>query len=296
MKKLALTLLCLSVLSLPGFAQYRFNTVDYPGASNTNLYAVNDLAEYVGAYFDATGSAHAILFNGHTLSALDPDGVIGQNVSFALSINNRGQIAGTYSDASGAFHGFLYHGGTVTTLDYPGGFNTEAFGVNDLDEVIGVFFDADQNLHSFVLRKGVYKLADLPNGNLTVPFSVNDLGEIVGEFADVAGTTGHGYLEIFPTRKFTTYDDPAAPANSTYFISINNLNQILGQWVDSNNVFHNFLLSGKKLNTFTLPVSFGSTNTSAQTINDAGEIVGWYADAQGVQHGFTAVRPLPKRK
>ena len=295
MRKLTLTLLCLSGLVLPCFAQYTFKTIDYPGAASTNIFAVNNLAQYVGVYFDASGSAHAIFFNGHTLSALDPNGVVGQNVSYAFSINNRDQIAGTYSDASGAFHGYIYHSGQVTTLDYPGGFNTQAYGVNDIGDVIGIFNDADQNIHCFLLRHGVYTLADLPGGTLTIPLSVNDWGEVVGEFADVAGTTGHGYLEILRTGKFVTYNDPAAPANSTFFISINNLNQILGQWVDSNNLFHNFLLTGKKLKDFSLPASFGAVNTSAQTINDAGEIVGWYADAQGVQHGFTAVRPLPKK-
>jgi uncharacterized membrane protein len=290
MRTLIRTLLLVMLLAAPCLAQYKFTAVDYPGAANTNIYAVNNLGQYVGAFFDATGAPHAMYFNGVNLTALDPDGVVGQSgASYAFSLNNTGGIAGTYADSSGLFHGYVFRNGSVATLDFPGGSNTEAFGINDLGEVIGIYTDAAQNGHSFVLSHGVYTQGDLAGGVLTVPFSVNDRAEICGEFLTVAGTVGHGYLEQ-KSGKFVTYDAPDAPPNSTYFISINNRNHIVGQWLDASNVAHNFLLAGGKFQPFNLPASFQATVVSAQTINDSNEIVGWFADAQGVAHGFVAVR------
>lgn len=290
MKKFGLMLLTICLMVVPSPAQYKFSTVDFPGAANTNLYAVNDLGQYVGASFDAAWNPQAIYFDGKTLSVLDPSGVVGTSPSYAFSLNNLGDIAGGYYDAAGVAHGYIYKGGNVTTIDYPGATGTLAYGVNDRHEVIGVYADSDGSQHAFLLRKGVYKNIDLKGGVQTVPFSINDWTQIVGEYITVAGTVGQGYLQK-KNDKFTTYDAPGAPANSTYFISINNPDQILGTWVDANNLNHNFLLTDGKYWAFNLPKSLHATQTSAQTINDYDEIVGWFADAQGVQHGFVA---LPK--
>jgi probable HAF family extracellular repeat protein len=289
MRRLGPTVLFLSLLVAPCVAQYKFTTIDFPGAAQTEVIAVNDAGQYVGASIDASGTNHAIFFDGNTFSLLDPTGVVGTNFSFALSLNLRGDIVGGYVDASNLSHGFLYHGGNVTTIDFPGASGTFAFGINDEREVIGVYADAAQNQHAFLLQNGVFKNIDLPGGVLTVPFSINDLSEIVGQFEDAAGEpVGHGYFEL-KDGKFTTFDAPGAPPDSTFFISINNFNLILGTWIDSSGVNHNFLLSAGHLRNFNLPTSFHAANVSAQTLNDFGEIVGFYFDAQQVQHGFVAI-------
>jgi probable HAF family extracellular repeat protein len=290
MKKLGLILLTMCLMVAPSLAQYTFSTVDFPGATNTNLYAVNDLGQYVGASFDASWNPQAIYFDGKSLGVLDPGGVVGTSPSYAFSLNNFGDIAGGYYDAAGHSHGYLYNAGSVTTIDYPGAVGTLAYGVNDRREVIGVYADTAGSQHAFLLRKGVYKNIDLTGGVQTVPLSINDWTQIVGEYITVTGTAGQGYLQR-KNGKFTTYDAPGAPANSTYFISINNPDQILGTWVDANNLNHNFLLTGGRYRAFNLPKSLHATQASAQTINDFDEIVGWFADAQSVQHGFVA---LPK--
>jgi probable HAF family extracellular repeat protein len=290
MKKLRLTLSALVLLAAPCLAQYQFTQVNFPGAAQTEVIAINNERQYVGASIDADGTNHAIFFDGHTLSLLDPNGVVGENFSFALSINNSGDIAGGYFDSSNVAHGFLFAGGHVTNIDFPGATGTFAFGVNDRHEVIGVYADTTTVQHAFLLRNGVFTNIDLPGGagnTPTTPFSINNSSEIVGQFVNVAGTTGHGYLE-FRDGQFSTYDALGAPANSTFFISINNLNQILGAWVDANSVNHNFVLSQDSFHNFNVPKSFGAIQVSGQTINDLGDIVGWFADSQNVQHGFIA--------
>jgi len=288
MKKLLLSVAALTLLVAPCLAQYTFTAVNYPGASNTQIFAVNNAGRYVGAFYDAQVNGHAMYFDGKTLSALDPNGVIGTAPqSFAFSLNNRGDIAGSYTDASGASHGYLYNHGRITDIEFPGGFNTQAYGVNDLRQVIGVFTDSAKAPHAFLLRKGVYKQIDLPNGLQTVPFSINDSTKIVGQFVNVAQTTGHGFLRL-KDGESTLYDAPHAAPNSTYLISINNLNQIVGFYNDNAGKYHNFLLDHKKLTQLKIPGSFQASFASFQTINDSDEIVGYYNDAKNVAHGFVA--------
>jgi hypothetical protein len=268
---------------------YRFTIVDFPGAPQTNVIAINDLRQYVGVSIDASGANHAIFFDGHKLAALDPGGIVGKSVnSFALSLNNFGCIAGTYQDGS-AFHGFVDCNGQVRKIDFPGATTTEAFGINDFGEVIGLYVDTAQNVHAFWLRDGKFKTDDIPGAVETVPFSVNDRGDIVGEDVAIAGTNGHGYIED-PFGHRQIVDAPGAPANSTFFISINNELQILGAFADAAGVQHNFLVDGGKFLPFDLPAHFGSSFTSAQTINDRDDIVGFFNDSTGVAHGFVALR------
>ncbi len=289
MKRLFPSIAALTFLVAPCLAQYTFTAVNYPGASNTQIFAVNNAGRYVGAFYDAQVNGHAMYFDGTILSALDPNGVIGTAPnSFAFSLNNRGDIAGSYSDASGSYHGYIYNHGKITDIAFPGGFNTQAYGVNDLRQVIGVFTDSASAPHAFLLRDGVYKQIDLPNGIQTVPFSIDNSTEIVGQFVNVAKTTGHGFLRL-KNGKVTLYDAPHAAPNGTYLISINNLNQIVGFYNDTAGMYHNFLLDHKKLTQLRVPRSFKASFASFQTINDADEMVGYYNDAQNVAHGFVAM-------
>src|SRR6266516_856446 len=88
-----------------GDNSYRFHVVDFPGAANTAVYAVNDRGQFVGAEKDTDGAHHAIFDDGTHLRLLDPTGSLGVE-SWAFSINNWEDIAGTYNDTSGLHHGY----------------------------------------------------------------------------------------------------------------------------------------------------------------------------------------------
>jgi hypothetical protein len=273
---------------------YEFRAVDFPGAANTIIFAVNNLGHFVGSEKDSSGANHAIFDAGTQLQLLDPSGVIGTSgQSRAFSINNRDDIAGAYTDAAGAQHGYVHHvDDSITQIDFPDAMDTQAFGVNDFGTVIGVYTDVQGNTHSFILHEGHYRNIDLPGGTAsfgTQPLSINDFGEIVGEFIRTDGTLGFGYLQS-PDGRFKLTTAPGSAPQQTLFISINNRQQILGAFADSAGVQHNFLKTGDDFRPFDLPARFGASFVSAQTVNDRDEIVGYYQDASGVPHGFVAVR------
>lgn len=264
--------------------------VDFPGAAATEVFAVNNFGQFVGAETDSAGAQHAIFDDGRKLTLLDSAGVIGTSAqSWAYSINNRGEIAGAYQTEAGALHGYIYHpDGNVTTLDDPAGSDTQAFGINDLGSVIGIYNDAAGNSHAFVRRQGKFATADVPGGLQTVPFSIDDREQIVGEFVTTAGTVGFGYLQQRDGH-ITLTTAPGSVAQGTFFISINNREQILGAYQDAAGAQQNFLDSSGRFEPFDFPARFAATFVSAQTINDLGEIVGYYNDASNVSHGFVAL-------
>ena len=276
--------------------EYQIHTIDFPGAANTALYAINDVGEAVGAAKDKSGAHHAIVLVEGQLRVLDPNGPVGKCAqSWALSTNNRGDIAGACVDAAGHFHGFVHHRNeTVDTIDYPGGFDSQAYGINDLGSVIGVYNDAAGSSHAFVLREGEFESIDLAGGLQTIPLSINDREQIVGEYAPTATTNGYGYLR---QRDGSTsiVTAPGSDPQQTYFISINNRDQILGAYANASVAQQNFLATGSVYALFDLPASIGASFVSAQTVNDVDEIVGYYLDAAGVAHGFLAV-PEVRRK
>ena len=287
---------------------YTFSTIDYPGAAQTAIFAVNDAGNYVGQFVDPGSEAapptHAMFFDGHTLAALsDVDGVLsGSTFSAAFSIDNVGLIAGYYQhDAASQGHGFLFQrwDRKLVPVDFPGATSTQAYGVNDLGCVIGIYVDASGAQHAFLRElDGKYRTADIANpstttGDVTFPLSINDEGVTVGENAPPAASAPIiGFVsrpgERSPVRY---YNDPLAPTStSTYLISINNLGTAIGAWVGADGSLNNFFVEAGSLKgavPFTTP--FGPT-AQAQTINDLGVIVGVYSDAKG-GHGFLA---LPK--
>jgi len=103
-------------------------------------------------------------------------------------------------------------------------------------------------------------------------------------------TSGHGRHGYRQARDgvITKYDAPAAPSRQHLFISINNRNQILGAYFDESFDVFNFVLDHGVTTPFALPASFEASTVTAQTINDVGEIVGYYSDAGGATHGFIA--------
>jgi hypothetical protein len=127
--------------------------------------------------------------------------------------------------------------------------------------------------------------AQVPSTNDT-----SDVAAVTLETAaapDAAAFNGHVAL-------WHSFDVPAA-VNGTQPTNINDLGEITGVYFDSNNNQHGFLRkAGGKIVTFDAPnvgypaqpnLSF-SGGTVPTGINNEGEIVGWYTDANGAYHGF----------
>ena len=82
---------------------------------------------------------------------------------------------------------------------------------------------------------------------------------------------------------YTTLNDPLGTYGTVSF-GINDLGEIVGNYVDSNGVLHGFLYSNGSYTSVTDPSArttpgFQTFGTYAHSINDSGQIVGYYVDA-----------------
>lgn len=143
------------------------------------------------------------------------------------------------------------------------------------------------------------KVGSYPGIQGTYLMAINDRGEILGSYGD-AGDLTHGLL--LNGGKYATLNDPkaGAVANSktdvfpgTYPAEINDAGKIVGSYIDSNNIQHSFLLSAGRYTTIDPPGAanrpgpmFTGNIDQASSINDLGQIVGGYSDAQGVTQGY----------
>jgi uncharacterized membrane protein len=289
MKLLMTFLLALAIPAAVWGTEYRFRSVDFPGAANTALYAISDLGQFVGAKKNSAGKHHAIVGQGDQLAQLDPNGVLGTSVeSWAYSINVHGDITGAIVDAAGVFHGFVRRaGGALELVDFPGASGTQGFGINDNGSLIGVYYDAAGTQHAFTLRDGQYRTADVPGMLVTYPLSINNAEVIVGEAVKTPNTVGFGYLQQ-RNGGIELATAPGSAPEQTYFVSINDRRQVLGGYFDGAGNIFNFIRRGARYTPFDLPAGFGAVYVSAQTINDGGDIVGYWFDAGFVAHGFVA--------
>src|SRR5579863_2980656 len=71
-----------------------YSTIDYPGATSTSAWGINNRGEVVGVYSLPDKSTHGFLWSGGQISSIDFPGATGTD---AWGINSRGDIVGDYT-------------------------------------------------------------------------------------------------------------------------------------------------------------------------------------------------------
>ena len=147
---------------------------------------------------------------------------------------------------------------SFSTIDHPGALTTTSItGINDFDEFVGIYDDAQGHFHAFECTKGDSQLEpiDYPGAVQTYVFRINNIGEIVGTYFDKDGYQ-HGFIRLpdfVPgwAPFYFSFDVPGAGKNLVFDYEL-----------------------GKGL------------GTSGFGLNNWGEVVGQYADQNGVGHGY----------
>jgi hypothetical protein len=123
---------------------------------------------------------------------------------------------------------------------------------------------------------------------------LNQFGANAGYYTD-ANDVVHGYIR-YPWGATTTFDVPGAGPQgigcySDCSIGLNDWGAVTGYYLDANNVYHGFVRSATgKVTSFDAPGANTTpgaySGTFPVSINDQGEITGYYLDANNVNHGF----------
>ena len=265
---LALTVLCvffaahLRAQELKG----KFVTFDVQGASTlpfygTQPFANNDFGMVVGYYTDTNIVPHGFFRTpkGEIVSFDAPgaDTTAGlDRGTVAYSVNDWGAIAGQLQDCTGLFHGFIrYPNGSFVTFNPP-------------CEECGNGQGAGGT------------------GNINIE------GAVAGFYAD-ANNNLHGFVRT-PGGKITTFDAPNGTGTTIvcFETCLNAGGEITGWYSDTNGT-HGFVRHADgTFDTFDGPNSVASPNlyTIGGSINDQGDITGYYLGADLVYHGYIRKR------
>lgn len=276
---------------------YIFQTIDAPGAAGgTFPFGVNASGVVTGYTIDGSGGYHGFVWQNGTATTLDYTGVPGVVSTFLFQDNSAGQAAGYYTGSDGTSHSLIYNSasGTWTTIpDAPGGYPFNAAGgINDVGQLAGNYSTdptAATNLVGWLYdtRSSSYTSFTVPQSDQalfgTATYGMNNSGDIAGTYVDSGGLY-NGYVWD-PTTGARTIDVPNATGGTVAF-GINDSGTIVGEYFIGSASYGFIMDANGNVTTLTVP---GWSNISIDSIDDRGDIAGFYQDANGNYHGFVAL-------
>ena len=215
-------------------------------------------------------------------------------------LNNRGVTVGFWSSMNNANmvndnFGFVDVGGHFRNADFPTGSPAsppvdQLLGVNDSDVAVGFYTDANGNNHGYEYNIGSSRFStvtdpSLPGASLTAA-AINDEGDVAGFYTNSAGTTD-GFLKTHHGQ-FINLAVPGAA--STMALGVNGSDEVVGTYTvgsGSSAQMHGFTWTPQHgFSTVDDPHGMGTTTING--VNDHGQLVGFYVDANGNTDGFLA--------
>ena len=279
--------------------------VSVPGAAATAVYGLNDAGQIAGSYFspatfDSEGNqltldtTHGFFGTAAAQTTVDgPAALASTDLPFAEinKINNSGAYAGDFQavDSSGneAPMGFTGSGGSAVATNLV---NSQALGINNLGTTVGTVGNADGTFSSSYVQTGtgpvsIFDVAGFETSNAT---GINDSGVIVGNAAAaMTDSPNVGYVDTNGAFSFLSIPG----AYDVFAKGINNVGTIVGGYDTApGGAETGFIFSGGTLTSFVFPTA---TFTEIDAVSNTGEIAGTYFDANGGEHGFTAL-PVPE--
>lgn len=276
---------------------FQFQTVDDPNSNVNEVTGINQLSKIVGVYGGGSASNIPESYTAQpAYSKFRGINYPGAQGTFATSLSSNKIIAGyVINPPTGAgIWAFVRINSIWSLLNDPnegtgGNALTEILGINDSEFAVGYYLNNSGVKIPFELNVPAVSFSDLtpPGATAAEATGINGKGNVSGWEQTASGTQAF-YLQI------GTYYPVSYPnAKATYALSLNWQNQLVGYYVDSQNISHGFLLTG--------PTRGGSqqqwqsidatkaVSTVVTGINNHDDICGYYIDASGVQHGFVAI-------
>jgi len=163
-------------------------------------------------------------------------------------------------------------------------------GINPAGDIVGRCKDAGGTPHAYLLGRNTatpalidFSGAPFNTDQGTTARAINAGGDIVGRYFDGAGHS-HGFLRTGGV--FSAIDVPFSNSSDTDARGVNNAGDIVGQYATPGTA-HGFVLSRGAFTAIDVP---GAAATLPRSINDEGQIVGFYVVLTGpgsiAVHGF----------
>lgn len=289
-----------STLSPASTTSYSFQTLNNARDNTFNqLLGVNDEGLIAG-YFGSGAQGHP---NQGYLLAPRAGAYLNENFPHSVQtqvtgLNNEGVTVGFWSSMNNANmvndnHGFVDVAGHFRTADFPAGSPAappvdQLLGVNDRDVAVGFYTDANGNNHGYEYNivTNRYSTVTYQDASLTAA-AINDRGDVAGFYTNPGSGNTDGFIKV----RNQTFIDLAVPgASSTMALGVNGSDEVVGTYTVGSGdsaVMHGFTWTPQHgFRTVDDPHGMGTTTING--VNDFGQLVGFYVDANGNTDGFLA--------
>ncbi|HEY4453736.1 MAG TPA: CHRD domain-containing protein [Pseudonocardiaceae bacterium] len=279
---------------------YSFRTVDNPKDPTFNqLLGINDDGQIAG-YFGSGAAGHpnkGYLVRDSARHFAN-ENAPGSTQTQVTAINNNGATVGFFARANNADQmndntGFVLRGGSFHPVSFPAKDNAnppvnQLLGVNDDSIAAGFYTDSTGNNHGYTynIHNGAFTPVPVPGSTSVTAAAINDRNQIAGFDTTTAGAT-EGFVRD-SNGKITHLAFPRA--TMTQVLGLSNRGEAVGVYqVGSGDsaATHGFTWTASAgFTTVDDPNGMGTTTVNG--VNDAGVLVGFYADAAGNTHGMLA--------
>jgi len=190
----------------------------------------------------------------------------------ATGVDNDRDIVGEYEyDVRGPWHAFLFHEGSYFNIDVPDAFWSAAARINNSCEIVGSYSTVDPHTCTFdcgahaFLREDEerYITIEPPGATGSSGFGINNRGQVVGDYGVPPGSGDPLGHFLFDKGEFTTITGPSGFGGNLF--GLNNRGEML---------FDNILVNRR--GEVTLIAYPGALSTHGSSINDSGQVVGFY--------------------
>lgn len=263
-----------------------FTVVNYPGATDTALWDVNNSGTAVGFAVGADRT-FGVIYAGGVFSVMAAPDATALNWG-ALGISDGGIIVGSWNrgevDSAGRLigsTGYILEGGIYTPFSIAGAVNTFLRAISpDGRYISGYFETAGAGAQGFVYDRllGTLTFIGDPFG-FTIAQGITNSGLVVGSEFGIGG-----FIVDVTTGTRTNFDvgDPGR----TRARAINSSGELAG-WISGPGGVQGFFGTFGDFTLFSVP---GAEMTFAEGNNDLGWIVGEFIDVEGRAHGFLMMR------
>jgi hypothetical protein len=178
----------------------------------------------------------------------------------------------------------------IPIVPVPNSASTNVFGINDNNIITGSWLDASGVEHGYVgpLSGTKYKTFDDPKspGPGTEPRAINNNGYITGFSNSSSGAIGsYVPFERDPKGNMTEITKNGSLLN--YLAQgLNTNNEFAASYVNQSLTVVGYLGENGQYKKAVKLSGINNTGVGPRGVNSRGDIVGWYYDASGVQHGF----------
>jgi len=298
-----LAIVAATVCCAPAYAAWHFTAIDFPGADvvETNVFGINDSGDAVGYAFDVLSEFQihpfSFVYDTRKGSYTRLPRAFGEEFgTFASGINNPGVIVGNFLNELGAPAYIRSKNGVYAAFMHPGSTFTNFRGINEHGVIAGHADDGDL-LVGFIYDSASDTYVEFLASPETVAHAINNRGDVVGSVFLDAGVACaqcpagiYGFLRT-AGGAFRFFRVNGADTRAR---GLSDSGVIAGQ-VDTDTGVASFVtrIQGLPYEAITIPgaslLQFPrSSFTIAEGINNKGDVVGVYLDADFASHGFVA--------